>query len=232
MDAARHAILPLVDELRKLLPSNRLSHSTGCRDPRPPATSNGPLVSISAWPVGSLAPARRERAGRMAPNPALLLAPEGSFLRRSLRHREPARHPTSTAPSAVVGERLPSVSPPRVPGLTQSRRTGPDTARFSRRLSARPASRSWRGRGRGVHRDPNGPTGKRRSCSARRARELAKLKGTLPFRPRAARCHGRPRGTSSACKVVNGLVAGPSHRARWRGQQVGSNRSHTGARPA
>jgi molybdenum storage protein len=93
MDRGHEAILPLVDELRMLLPEHRLLILTGAGIRARHLYSVGLDLGL---PVGSLAPLAASEAGQNGHILASLLAPEGvSYI----------DHPT------IAGQRIPSVSP-------------------------------------------------------------------------------------------------------------------------
>ena len=76
MDRGADAILPLVDELRNLLPEHRLLILTGAGIRARHVYSVGLDLGL---PVGSLAPLAASEAGQNGHILALLLAPEGVF---------------------------------------------------------------------------------------------------------------------------------------------------------
>ena len=107
MDRGHEAILPLVDELRTLLPEHRLLILTGAGIRARHLYSVGLDLGL---PVGSLAPLAASEAGQNGHILACLLAPDGRLLYRAPHHREPARHPPLRGPRGRW-ERLSSVSP-------------------------------------------------------------------------------------------------------------------------
>jgi molybdenum storage protein len=114
MDRGADAILPVVDELRKLLPEHRLLILTGAGIRARHLYGVGLDLGL---PVGSLAPLAASEAGQNGHILASLLAPEGVSYVEHPTPREPARDPPLRGPRGR-GERLSSVSPPRVPDLT------------------------------------------------------------------------------------------------------------------
>jgi molybdenum storage protein len=113
MDRGPEAILPLVEELRTLLPEHRMLLLTGAGIRARHLYSVGLDLGL---PVGSLAPLAASEAGQNGRMLAALLAPEGvSYIEHPTIANQLAIH--LTAAHAVVGERLPSVPPPRVPDL-------------------------------------------------------------------------------------------------------------------
>src|SRR5215510_13095752 len=103
MDRGRDAILPLVDELRKLLPEHRLLILTG------PGLRARHVYSVGldlGLPVGSLAPLAASEAGQNGHILACLLAPEGvSYIEHPTIANQLAIH--LSAARAVVGSAFP-----------------------------------------------------------------------------------------------------------------------------
>ena len=107
MDRGADAILPIVDELRKLMQEHRLLILTGA------GIRARHLYSVAldlGLPVGSLAPLAASEAGQNGHILASLLAPEGVVLHRARHDREPARDPPLRRPRGR-GQRLSSLSP-------------------------------------------------------------------------------------------------------------------------
>src|SRR4029077_15769471 len=103
MDRGHEAILPLVDELRNLLPEHRLLILTGAGIRARHLYSVGLDLGL---PVGSLAPLAASEAGQNGHILALLLAPEGvSFVEHATIANQLAIH--LTAARAVVGSAFP-----------------------------------------------------------------------------------------------------------------------------
>src|SRR5207344_1429058 len=103
MDRGADAILPLVDELRNLLPEHRLLILTGAGIRARHIYSVGLDLGL---PVGSLAPLAASEAGQNGHILALLLAPEGvSYLEHPTIANQLAIHLTATR--AVVGSAFP-----------------------------------------------------------------------------------------------------------------------------
>src|SRR5579864_327320 len=127
MDRGREAILPIVDELRKLLPEHRLLILTGAGIRARHLYSVGLDLGL---PVGSLAPLAATDAGQNGHILAALLAPEGvSYV----------EHPTPWRTSSR------SISPPparswRAPSLPITTTSSP--ARASRPTAPTPAPSS------------------------------------------------------------------------------------------
>src|SRR5271154_2896040 len=103
MDRGRDAILPLVDELRKLLPEHRLLILTGAGVRARHVYSVGLDLGL---PVGSLAPLAASEAGQNGHIIGCLLAPEGvSYVEHSTIASQLAIH--LSAARAVVGSAFP-----------------------------------------------------------------------------------------------------------------------------
>ena len=103
MDRGAEAILPVVDELRKLLPEHRLLILTGAGIRARHLYSGGLDLGL---PVGSLAPLAASEAGQNGHILASLLAPEGvSYVEHPTIANQLAIH--LTAARAVVGSAFP-----------------------------------------------------------------------------------------------------------------------------
>lgn len=103
MDRGRDAILPLVDEIRKLLPEHRLLILTGAGVRARHLYSVGLDLGL---PVGSLAPLAASEAGQNGHILASLLAPEGvSYVEHPTLANQLAIHLQATR--AVVGSAFP-----------------------------------------------------------------------------------------------------------------------------
>jgi molybdenum storage protein len=103
MDLGAAAILPIVDELRKLLPEHRLLILTGAGVRARHLYSVGLDLGL---PVGSLAPLAASEAGQNGHILASLLAPEGvSYIEHPTIANQLAIHLTATR--AVVGSAFP-----------------------------------------------------------------------------------------------------------------------------
>ena len=196
MDRGHEAILPLVDELRTLLPEHRLLILTGAGIRARHLYSVGLDLGL---PVGSLAPLAASEAGQNGHILACLLAPEGvSYIEHPTIASQLAIH--LSAARAVVGApflRITIMSfrtrASRCTGLTRARFCWP--TRWEP-----PASRSWRTWTGCTPVIPMGPTGSRRSCSGRRAPpNLPRSKARCRSIARSSRSW-RTRGTSSACR--------------------------------
>src|SRR5215469_16228137 len=103
MDRGANAILPVVDEIRKLLPEHRLLILTGAGIRARHLYSVGLDLGL---PVGSLAPLAATEAGQNGHILAALLAPEGvSYVEHSTIANQLAIH--LSAARAVVGSAFP-----------------------------------------------------------------------------------------------------------------------------
>ena len=103
MDRGRDAILPIVDEIRKLLPEHRLLILTGAGIRARHLYSVGLDLGL---PVGSLAPLAASEAGQNGHMLASLLAPEGvSYVEHPTLNSQLAIH--LSAARAVVGSAFP-----------------------------------------------------------------------------------------------------------------------------
>ena len=120
MDRGPEAILPVVDEIRKLLPEHRLLILTGAGIRARHLYSVGLDLGL---PVGSLAPLAASEAGQNGHMLASLLAPEGvSYVEHPTIANQLAIH--LTAARAVVGSGFPPVPPSRVHRFTHSNPPG------------------------------------------------------------------------------------------------------------
>ena len=112
MDRGRDAILPIVDELRRLLPEHRLLILTGAGIRARHLYSVGLDLGL---PVGSLAPLAASEAGQNGHILASLLAPEGvSYVEHPTIANQLAIH--LAAARAVVGSAFPPYHHHEFPG--------------------------------------------------------------------------------------------------------------------
>src|SRR5215475_562831 len=226
MDRGADAILPIADELRKLLPEHRLLILTGAGVRARHLYSVGLDLGL---PVGSLAPLAASEAGQNGHILASLLAPEGvSYVEHPTVANQLAIH-LSAAP-AVVGSAFPPYHHHEFPTSRLPIHRA-DTGAFLIADALGAAGLTIVEDVDGVYTtDPNGADGKQaRLLKETSAAELAKLKGTLPFDPALLDVMANARHIERV-QVVNGLVPGRLT-AALRGQHVGSI-IHTGARPA
>jgi molybdenum storage protein len=226
MDRGHEAILPLVDELRLLLPEHRLLILTGAGVRARHLYSVGLDLGL---PVGSLAPLAASEAGQNGHILASLLAPEGvSYIEHPTIASQLAIHLTATR--AVVGSAFPPYHHHEFP----TSRIPPhraDTGAFLIADALGAAGLTIVEDVDGVYTtDPNGADGKKAQLLKETSvGELAKLKGTLPFDRALLEVMPYARHIASV-QIVNGLVPGRLT-AALRGQHVGSI-IHTGAHAA
>jgi molybdenum storage protein len=223
MDRGHDAILPIVDELRKLRPEHRLLILTGAGIRARHVYGVGLDLGL---PVGSLAPLAASEAGQNGHILASLLAPEGvSYIEHPTIASQLAIH--LTAARAVVGSAFPPYHHHEFPGsrIPQHRA---DTGAFLLADALGAAGLTIVEDVDGVSTaDPNGSEGK----TAKLLREmsvadLAKFKGTLPVDTALAEVMATARHIERV-QVVNGLVPGRLT-AALRGEHVGTI-IHTGA---
>src|SRR6478672_7625588 len=178
MDRGPDAILPLVEELRKLLPEHRLLILTGAGIRARHLYSVGLDLGL---PVGSLAPLAATEAGQNGHILASLLAPEGvSYLEHPTIANQLAIH--LSAARAVVGSAFPPYHHHEFP----TSRIPPhraDTGAFLLADALGAAGLTIVEDVDGVYTtDPKGPDGKQAQLLRETsAAELAKQQGTLPF---------------------------------------------------
>lgn len=226
MDRGHEAILPLVDELRTLLPEHRLLILTGAGIRARHLYSVGLDLGL---PVGSLAPLAANEAGQNGHILASLLAPEGvSYIEHSTIASQLAIH--LTAARAVVGSAFPPYHHHEFP-ITRLPLHRADAGAFLVADALGAAGLTIVEDVDGVcTTDPHGADGtKAQLIRETSAAELAKFKGTLPLDAALIEVMANARHLQRV-QVVNGLVPGRLT-AALRGQHVGSI-IHTGARRA
>ena len=225
MDRGRDAILPLVDELRKLLPEHRLLILTGAGIRARHLYGVGLDLGL---PVGSLAPLAASEAGQNGHILASLLAAEGvSYVEHPTIANQLAIH--LSAARAVVGSAFPPYHHHEFPNSRiPSHRA--DTGAFLLADALGAAGLTIVEDVDGVYStDPNGPGGKQAQLLRETsAADLAKLKGTLPLDRALVEVMATARHLEHV-QVVNGLVPGRLT-AALRGEHVGTI-IRTGARP-
>ncbi|MEY9521692.1 molybdenum storage protein [Bradyrhizobium japonicum] len=225
MDRGHEAILPLVDELRSLLPEHRLLILTGAGIRARHLYSVGLDLGL---PVGSLAPLAASEAGQNGHILASLLAPEGvSYVEHPTIASQLAIH--LQAARAVVGSAFPPYHHHEFPTARIPLHRA-DTGAFLLADALGAAGLTIVEDVDGVYTtDPNGADGKKAELLKETSfADLAKLKGTLPFDPALLEVMANARHIARV-QVVNGLV--PSRiSAALRGQHVGSI-INTGAKP-
>src|SRR5271156_1429211 len=225
MDRGADAILPIVDELRKLLPEHRLLILTGAGVRARHLYSVGLDLGL---PVGSLAPLAATEAGQNGHILASLLAPEGvSYLEHPTIANQLAIH--LSAARAVVGSAFPPYHHHEFP----TSRIPPhraDTGAFLLADALGAAGLTIVEDVDGVYdADPKGPGGKKaKLLRETSAADLAKHEGTLPFDRALLEVMATARHIERV-QVVNGLV--PGRLTALRGEHVGTI-IRTGARPA
>lgn len=226
MDRGHEAILPLVDELRTLLPEHRLLILTGAGIRARHLYSVGLDLGL---PVGSLAPLAANEAGQNGHILASLLAPEGvSYIEHSTIASQLAIHLTATR--AVVGSAFPPYHHHEFP-ITRLPLHRADAGAFLVADALGAAGLTIVEDVDGVcTTDPHGADGAQAQLIRETsAAELAKFKGTLPLDAALIEVMANARHLQRV-QVVNGLVPGRLT-AALRGQHVGSI-IHTGARRA
>jgi len=225
MDRGPDAILPVVDELRKVLPEHRMLILTGAGIRARHLYSVGLDLGL---PVGSLAPLAASEAGQNGHILALLLAAEGvSYIEHPTIASQLAIHLTTAR--AVVGSAFPPYHHHEFP----TSRIPPhraDTGAFLVADALGAAGLTIVEDVDGVYTsDPTGAGGK--SAELLRATsfaDLTKLKGTLPFDRTLLEVMATARHIERV-QVVNGLVPGRVT-AALRGVHVGTI-IRTGAHP-
>jgi molybdenum storage protein len=226
MDRGHEAILPLVDELRALLPEHRLLILTGAGIRARHLYSVGLDLGL---PVGSLAPLAASEAGQNGHILACLLASEGvSYVEHPTIASQLAIHLSATR--AVVGSAFPPYHHHEFP-TSRIPLHRADAGAFLIADALGAAGLTIVEDVDGVFsKDPNGTDGKQaKLLSETSVAELAKHKGTLPFDPALIELMANAQHIGRV-QVVNGLVPGRLT-ASLRGQHVGSI-IRTGARPA
>ena len=226
MDRGRDAILPVVDELRRLLPEHRLLILTGAGIRARHVYSVGLDLGL---PVGSLAPLAASEAGQNGHILASLLAPEGvSYVEHPTVANQLAIHLTSAR--AVVGSAFPPYHHHEFP-TSRIPTHRADTGAFLLADALGAAGLTIVEDVDGVYDiDPKGAGGeKAKLLRETSAAELAKLKGSLPLDRALMEVMATARHLAHV-QVVNGLVPGRLT-AALRGEHVGTI-IHTGARPA
>lgn len=224
MDRGAEAILPVVDEIRKLLPEHRLLILTGAGIRARHLYGVGLDLGL---PVGSLAPLAASEAGQNGHILASLLAPEGvSYIEHPTIASQLAIH--LAAARAVVGSAFPPYHHHEFPNSRIPTHRA-DTGAFLLADALGAAGLTIVEDVDGLYdSDPNGPDGKqakliRETTSA----ELVGMDGTLPFDRALVEVMATARHIERV-QIVNGLVPGRIT-AAMRGEHVGTL-IHTGAR--
>jgi len=226
MDRGADAILPLVEELRKLLPEHRLLILTGAGVRARHVFSVGLDLGL---PVGSLAPLAASEAGQNGHILAAMLASEGvSYVEHPTIESQLAIHLSATR--AVVGSAFPPYHHHEFPGSRIPPHRA-DTGAFLLADALGAAGLTLVEDVDGVYTaDPHGAeAGKAQFLAEISAAELAKQEGTLPLDRALPEVMANARQLGHV-QVVNGLVPGRLT-AALRGEHVGTI-IRTGATPA
>jgi molybdenum storage protein len=226
MDRGAEAILPVVEEIRKLLPEHRLLILTGAGVRARHLYGVGLDLGL---PVGSLAPLAATEAGQNGHILASLLAPEGvSYIEHPTIASQLAIH--LQAARAVVGSAFPPYHHHEFPTSRLPLHRA-DTGAFLIADALGAAGLTIVEDVDGVYdADPNGKGGdKAKLLRETSASELAKAKGPLPFDRALIDVMATARHLEHL-QVVNGLTPG-NLTAALRGEHVGTI-VHTGLRQA
>lgn len=226
MDRGAEAILPIVDELRKLLPEHRLLILTGAGIRARHLFGVGLDLGL---PVGSLAPLAASEAGQNGHILASLLAPEGvSYVEHPTIASQLAIH--LSAARAVVGSAFPPYHHHEFPGARIPPHRA-DTGAFLLADALGAAGLTIVEDVDGVYTaDPNGPDGgKAKLLRDVSHADLAKQDGVLPFDRALVEVMANARHIQRV-QLINGLVPGRLT-AALRGEHVGTM-IRTGAQPA
>jgi molybdenum storage protein len=224
MDRGRDAILPLVEELRKLLPEHRLLILAGAGLRARHVYSVGLDLGL---PVGSLAPLAASEAGQNGHILASLLAAEGvSYVEHATIASQLAIH--LSAARAVVGSAFPPYHHHEFPGSRIPIHRA-DVGAFLIADALGAAGLTIVEDVDGIYDvDPNDTDGKRAQLIRETSvADLAKQPGTLPIDRALIDIMATARHIERV-QVVNGLVAGRLT-AALRGEHVGTM-IRTGAR--
>jgi molybdenum storage protein len=225
MDRGANAILPVVDEIRKLLPEHRLLILTGAGIRARHLYSVGLDLGL---PAGSLAPLAASEAGQNGHILASLLAPEGvSYIEHPTIANRLAIH--LSAARAVVGSAFPPYHHHEFP-ISRIPHHRADTGAFLLADALGAAGLTIVEDVDGVYTaDPKGSGGKQAQLLRETsAADLAKHEGTLPFERALLEVMATARHIERV-QLVNGLVQGRLT-AALRGEHVGTI-IRTGARP-
>jgi len=217
MDGGRDAILPIVDELRGLLPEHRLLILTGAGIRARHVYGVGLDLGL---PVGSLAPLAASEAGQNGHILAALLASDGvSYIEHPTIAGQLAVHLSATR--AVVGSAFPPYHHHEFPTSRLPIHRA-DTGAFLLADALGAAGLTIVEDVDGVFTsDPNGPGGQTaRLIRETSAAELAAHKGTLPLDLTLVDVMANARHLKLV-QIVNGLVPGRLT-AALRGEHVGT----------
>lgn len=217
MDRGAEAILPIVDELRRLLPEHRLLILTGAGIRARHLYGVGLDLGL---PVGSLAPLAASEAGQNGHILASLLAPEGvSYVEHPTIASQLAIH--LAAARAVVGSAFPPYHHHEFPNSRIPTHRA-DTGAFLLADALGAAGLTIVEDVDGVYTaDPKGPNGAQAELLRETsAAELAKQAGSLPFDRALLDVMATARHIERV-QLVNGLVPGRLT-AALRGEHVGT----------
>jgi molybdenum storage protein len=217
MDRGREAILPVVEELRKLLPEHRLLILTGAGIRARHLYGVGLDLGL---PVGSLAPLAASEAGQNGHILATLLAPEGvSYIEHPTIASQLAVH--LSAARAVVGSAFPPYHHHEFP-TSRIPMHRADTGAFLLADALGAAGLTIVEDVDGVYtHDPKGPQAKQAQfIEETTAAELSDHQGTLPFDGALLEVMANARHIDRV-QIVNGLTPGRIT-AALRGQHVGT----------
>lgn len=223
MDRGPSAILPVVEEIRKLLPEHRLLILTGAGIRARHLFSVGLDLGL---PVGSLAPLAASEAGQNGHILASLLASEGvSYVEHPTIAAQLAIH--LSAARAVVGSAFPPYHHHEFPGSRIPPHRA-DTGAFLLADALGAAGLTIVEDVDGLYsEDPNGENGAQaKFIPETTVADIAKTSGSLPFDRAMVDIMANARNIERI-QVVNGLVPGRIT-AALRGEHVGTV-IHTGA---
>ena len=223
MDRGPEAILPIADELRKVLPEHRLLILTGAGIRARHLYGVGLDLGL---PVGSLAPLAASEAGQNGHILGYLLASDGvSYVEHPTIANQLAIHLTSAR--AVVGSAFPPYHHHEFPHSRIPIHMA-DTGAFLLADALGAAGLTIVEDVDGVYTvDPKGPDGKQAQLLREtNFADLAKFQGTLPFDRALIEVMGAARHLKRV-QIINGLVPGRLT-AALRGEHVGTI-VHTGA---
>ncbi|THF67087.1 molybdenum storage protein subunit alpha [Pseudothauera nasutitermitis] len=217
IDRGAEAILPLVEEIRRLLPEHRLLILTGAGIRARHVYGVGLDLGL---PVGSLAPLAASEAGQNGHILASLLAPEGvSYIEHPTIASQLAIH--LQAARAVVGSAFPPYHHHEFPGSRIPPHRA-DTGAFLLADALGAAGLTIVEDVDGIYsEDPNGPQGgQARLLAEVDAAALLRQPGTLPVDRALPEVMANARHIERV-QVVNGLVPGRLT-AALRGEHVGT----------
>jgi molybdenum storage protein len=223
MDRGKDAILPVVDELRTLLPEHRMLILTGAGIR---ARHVYGVALDLGLPVGSLAPLAASEAGQNGHILAALLAPDGvSYVDHPTIANQLAVH--LSAARAVVGSAFPPYHHHEFPASRIPTHRA-DTGAFLLADALGAAGLTIVEDVDGVYTsDPNGADAATAELLPETTvAELTELRGALPFDPALLEVMATARHLARV-QIVNGLVPGRLT-AALRGEHVGTI-IHTGA---